>query len=66
MSTRATSEFGDTGRGSQVSARRWRTSPGLAGAFGMLYGTFWSKGALDHRTKEVTRMRNARVTDCGY
>ncbi len=40
--------------------------PGLAGAFGMLYGTFWSKGALDHRTKEVTRMRNARVTDCGY
>ncbi|HCV00448.1 MAG: hypothetical protein CL897_06175 [Dehalococcoidia bacterium] len=40
--------------------------PGLAGAFGMLYSTFWSKGALDHRTKEVTRMRNARVTDCGY
>lgn len=40
--------------------------PGLAGAFGALYGTFWSAGALDHRTKEVTRMRNARVTDCGY
>lgn len=40
--------------------------PALAGAFGALYGTFWSKGTLDHRTKEVTRMRNARVTDCGY
>lgn len=40
--------------------------PGLAQAFGALYGAFWSKGALDHRTKEVTRMRNARVTDCGY
>lgn len=40
--------------------------PGLAGAFGALYGAFWSTGALDHRTKEVTRMRNARVTDCGY
>lgn len=40
--------------------------PGLARAFGALYGTFWSQGALDHRTKEVTRMRNARVTDCGY
>lgn len=40
--------------------------PGLAGAFGALYGAFWSAGALDHRTKEVTRMRNARVTDCGY
>ena len=40
--------------------------PGLAAAFGALYGTFWGKGTLDHRTKEVTRMRNARVTDCGY
>ncbi len=40
--------------------------PALAGAFGALYGTFWGKGELDHRTKEITRMRNARVTDCGY
>ena len=40
--------------------------PGLAQAFGALYGTFWSKGALDHRTKEITRVRNARVTDCGF
>ena len=40
--------------------------PGLAGAFGALYGRFWSGGVLDHRVKEITRMRNARVTDCGY
>ena len=40
--------------------------PGLAGAFGSLYSEFWSNGVLEHRTKEVTRMRNARVTDCGF
>lgn len=40
--------------------------PGLAGRFGALYGTFWMQGVVDHRTKEVTRMRNARVTDCGF
>ena len=47
---------------------------GLAGMFGRddlalgfakLYGTIWSHGVLDHQTKEVVRMRNARVTDCG-
>jgi len=40
--------------------------PLLLGRFGELYGTFWSKGVVDHRTKEVARMRNARVTDCGF
>jgi hypothetical protein len=40
--------------------------PVLAGRFGELYATFWSKGVVDHRTKEVARMRNARVTDCGF
>lgn len=40
--------------------------PELAGRFGALYSTFWSKGVVDHRTKEVARMRNARVTDCGF
>ena len=40
--------------------------PLLLQRFGELYGTFWSKGVVDHRTKEVTRMRNARVTDCGF
>ena len=40
--------------------------PKLLARFGELYGTFWSKGVADHRTKEVARMRNARVTDCGF
>ncbi len=29
-----------------------------------LYGILWSRGVLDHTTKEVARLRNARVTDC--
>jgi len=36
------------------------------GAFRTLYGTFWSHGVLDQPTKEVARIRNARITDCGY
>lgn len=40
--------------------------PAVFEAFWQLYGTFWSHGELDHATKEVARMRNARVTDCGY
>ncbi len=36
----------------------------LEAAFWKLYGEFWSNGALDHRTKEVARIRNARVTNC--
>ncbi len=41
-------------------------APAVAARFGELYATFWSKGVVDHRTKEVARMRNARVTDCGF
>jgi len=40
-------------------------TPDLDAAFWKLYGEFWSHGALDHRTKEVARIRNARVTNCG-
>jgi len=40
--------------------------PELAGAFQLAYGTFWSHGVLDQATKEVARMRNARITDCGF
>lgn len=36
----------------------------LAAAFGRLYGTIHSHGCVDFPTKEVVRMRNARVTDC--
>ena len=39
-------------------------SPALSAALWRLYGQFWSRGALDHRAKEVARIRNARVTNC--
>jgi hypothetical protein len=34
--------------------------------FLVLYGLLWSHGEVDHTAKEVARLRNARVTDCGY
>lgn len=40
--------------------------PDLLDAFWDLYGTVWMDGCVDHATKEVARLRNARVTDCGY
>jgi hypothetical protein len=41
-------------------------APQSATAFSRLYGTFWSHGVVDHPTKELIRLRNARVTDCGF
>jgi hypothetical protein len=40
--------------------------PAILATFSRLYGTFWSRGVVDHRTKEVARIRNARVTDCRF
>ncbi len=40
--------------------------PALGRRFGAAYGQFWSHGVLDHPTKETVRLRNARITDCGY
>lgn len=40
--------------------------PELTDAFMRAYGILWSRGVLDHPTKEMARLRNARVTDCGY
>lgn len=40
--------------------------PALFDAFWSLYGDVWTKGRVDHATKELVRIRNARVTDCGY
>lgn len=31
-----------------------------------LYALFWQGGTVDSQVKEITRLRNARVTDCGY
>lgn len=40
--------------------------PALLDAFTRLYATLWSHGVLDHPTKEMTRLRNARITDCSF
>jgi AhpD family alkylhydroperoxidase len=40
--------------------------PELLDAFTRLYGTLWSHGVVDHPTKEMARLRNARVTDCRF
>ena len=39
--------------------------PALWAAFQRFYGTLWSAGTVDQPTKEVARLRNARVTGCG-
>jgi len=39
--------------------------PELWAAFNRFYGTLWSDGVVDDPTKEVGRLRNARVTGCG-
>ncbi len=40
-------------------------SPSVRNAFDAMYATLWSKGAADVDVKELMRLRNARVTDCG-
>ena len=40
--------------------------PELLHAFTRLYATLWSHGVVDHPTKEMTRLRNARITDCSF
>ena len=38
--------------------------PELYASFNRLYGALWTLGAVDQPTKEVARLRNARVVDC--
>ena len=35
-------------------------------SFGDLYSEFWQKSVVSLEIKEMTRIRNARITDCGY
>ena len=39
--------------------------PDVFAAFNVVYGTLWSLGSVDQPTKEVARLRNARIVDCG-
>lgn len=40
--------------------------PELLASFLALYATLWGRGIVDHPTKEIARIRSARITDCGY
>ena len=40
-------------------------SPDVRQAFDNMYATLWSKGVAPLDVKELIRLRNARVTDCG-
>ena len=40
--------------------------PKLGSLFFDLYAEFWQNGVADPAIKEMTRIRNARITDCGY
>ncbi len=41
-------------------------TPNLIGKFFDLYAHFWQRGIVADVLKEMTRLRNARITDCGY
>jgi alkylhydroperoxidase family enzyme len=47
-----------------VSASPLAHQPASLAAFNRLYGTLWSRGVVDQASKEVARIRNARVIDC--
>jgi alkylhydroperoxidase family enzyme len=40
--------------------------PDLFASFERLYAVLWSAGVVDHPSKEVARLRNARVTGCRF
>lgn len=56
----------ESGSGSGSGSGLFGAAPGAGEAFFDLYGWFWCEGRLDHELKEVVRLRNARLTDCGY
>lgn len=41
-------------------------TPDIITKFSELYAEFWQRGIIGQEIKEMTRIRNARITDCGY
>lgn len=39
--------------------------PELRARFDQMYATLWRNGTVGEDVKELVRLRNARVTDCG-
>ena len=50
----------------RVRTQVFGVDEGFMGSFRALYGEFWSRGVLDEPAKEIARLRNARITDCGF
>ena len=55
----------ETGGDDPIASSALGHQPEALAAFMRLYGTLWSHGILDHSTKEMARIRNARTLDCG-
>ncbi len=49
-----------------ISGSALALQPKALAAFNRLYGTLWSRGVLDHPSKETARLRNARKTNCVF
>lgn len=49
-----------------ISGSALALQPQTLAAFNQLYGTLWSRGVLDHPSKEIARLRNARKTNCVF
>ncbi len=43
----------------------WSHAPELRECFDRLYATLWTGGTVGEDVKELVRLRNARITDCG-
>jgi hypothetical protein len=39
--------------------------PALREQFDKMYATLWGRGSVGEDVKELVRLRNARITDCG-
>jgi alkylhydroperoxidase family enzyme len=54
----------ETASSDPIQASPLALQPETLQAFLRLYGVLWSRGVVDHATKEVARIRNARRIDC--
>ncbi len=49
-----------------ISGSALAHQPQALAAFNQVYGTLWSRGVLDHPSKELARLRNARRVNCVF
>jgi len=65
MSTRARVSSAIPGRPAEFGSVLAH-QPAMSARFAELYAHFWQQGRISQRIKEITRIRNARITDCGF